>query len=269
MIKKMSKLGSTIRPFWIGQSGQVGVIILLIMVVLLVMSLSIAARTTQHISLSQQQADSARVFNAAEIGLEEALSSEQLSLGTDFSSSLELFSGEVSVDYSVSAVSVLETRVFEGVSVEVDVTGAVDGNGMRVIWSKESDCGTQDPASLLLTVYFDDAGTTRVRHKAIGACDRSDGFELAAGTSTDGFNWLYDLDLLTDDFKVRLKPVYNDTHLKVSGNGWILPTQNYNIRSEANSLQGDESRVVEVNRILPTAPSVLDYALYSGTTIVK
>jgi Tfp pilus assembly protein PilX len=253
------------------QSGQIGLIVLLIMVVLLTMGLSIAAQTTQELFLSSQTSDSARVFNAAEAGIEQALS-------TDLDFAQQVLEGEVTsipntdVNYSISKINTLQTRLFEGITVMVDVTGVVNGQAIRIDWSRDGDCNTQDPASLLVSVYSQNAGVTSMRQFALGACNRSDGFTLAS-TLTPAQNNLYrryDLALNTNDLFVRIKPVYNDTDIRVTGHqGFTLPTQYYNIRSEARSQTGQETRIVEVNQTLPTAPSIFDYALYSGGSLNK
>ena len=51
------------------QSGQIAVIVFLIMAILLVVGLSLATRTSQEIELAGQQEDTTRVFNAAETGV--------------------------------------------------------------------------------------------------------------------------------------------------------------------------------------------------------
>jgi hypothetical protein len=175
---------------------------------------------------------------------------------------------DIAVDYQVTKVNQLETRLFEMVSVEVDVTGN-NGNGIIIEWSKFDDCTGQDVASLLASVYYDDAGTTRVRHFPLRGCDRSDNFLAATAINQDGYRRRYDLPLTTDDLFVRIKPLYNDTHIRVRGNGWTLPVQYYNIRSEASNSVGNETRIVEVNRTLDAAPSIFDYAVFSESTLVK
>ncbi len=257
------------------QSGQVGVIILLIMVVLLTVGISLATRTTQELFVTQQSADSARVFNAAEAGIEQSLS-------TDFQTAFDAtdtITGAVStisdtdVNYSVTRQYKLETRVFEGVDVSIDLPkdGTTNNAGIIIQWSRETDCATQDPASLLASIYSYNAGTqqTTVRYRALGGCSRGDGFENSTTLSSGPYRFEFTLPLQSNDIFVRIKPIYNDTNLNITGNGWTLPVQYYNIRSEAKNRQGDETRIVEVNRTIPTAPSVMDYALFSGDTIVK
>jgi len=270
----MSRSAQLVRQYS-SQSGQVGVIILLIMVVLLTVGISLATRTTQELFVTQQSAESARVFNAAEAGIEQ-------SLATDFQTafdSTDVLTGEIStitdtdVNYTVTQQRHLETRLFEGVDVSIDLPkdGSTDTDGIKIQWSRETDCGTQDPASLLASIYNFNSTTqqTTIRYKALAGCDRSDGFEASTVLSSGVYRFQYDLDLQGDDIFVRLKPIYNDTNINVTANGWTLPVQFYSIRSEARNQLGEETRIVEVNRTIPTAPSVMDYALFSGNTIVK
>ena len=254
----------------IDQRGQIGVMILLIMVVLLTIGLSVVARTTQDLALSQQGADSARVFNAAEAGIEKALSSE-LNFQEQTSTGEVTTIDNVDVDYTISKRTTLETRLFEGLNVVVDLTGvtAVVNPQVTILWSKENNCATEDPASIIVTIFSGDATNTRSRTVAYAACDRSDGFTLASTINTDGFRRSATISLNADDLFLRVKPIYNDTHIRVTGTNWQLPVQYFNVRSEARSTSGNETRIVEVNRTLPTAPTIMDFALYSGTTITK
>jgi len=249
------------------QAGQVGIAILLTMTVLLTMGLSTASRSTEDLFLSDQQSESARVFNAAEAGIEDALSSDFNFEGDSITGNVGTIS-DTSVDYTISKQSVLETRLFEGVSVKIDVTGAIDGQELSIKWSKETDCGSEDPASLIVSIFYDDAGTTRARYYAYGACDRSDGFTLG-GSSADEYYREVAVSLKAGDLFARIKTIYNDTHLKVAGVGWTLPVQAYNVRSQAQSEFGNETRIVEVKKSLDAAPAIMDYALFSGTTIIK
>ena len=250
------------------ESGQVGVIVLLIMTGMLTMGLSVASRTTQEALLSGKEAESTRVFNAAEQGVEEALSGDLEFPGDTYEGTVESVTG-IGVDYTIAKMNVLETRLFEGVSVGVDVTGVSDGDNLQIDWSQLTDCDTETLASLVVSIYYDDSGTTRVRHEALGACDRSDGFNLASVIDENGYKRRSDLPLQTDDFLVRVKAVYNDTHIKVSSSDFTMPVQYYLIRAEAANEDSNETRIVEVNRTLKSAPSILDYAVYSGDSLSK
>lgn len=248
------------------QTGQVGVIVLLTMAGMLTVGLSLATRTTQESLLSGKETETARVFNAAEQGVEEALSGDLDFEGESISGNLSPVTG-VDVQYDVTKVNSLRTRLFEGISVGVDVTGASDGNELRIDWSKIESCA-DNPASLVISIFFDDAGTTRVRHEGVAACDNGDNF--ATSTEIDGdYEYRYNLTLQSGDFLVRIKPVYNDTNISVSSTDFTLPVQYYSIRSEATNPTTNETRIIEVNRTLSTVPSVFDYAVYSGSDLVK
>lgn len=250
------------------ESGQVGVIVLLTMTGMLALGLSMASRTTQEALLSGKEAESTRVFNAAEQGIEEALSGDLDFLGDTYEGSVESVTG-IGVDYTIEKINTLETRLFEGVSVGVDVTGVSTGNELQIDWSKVTDCDTETPPSLIASVYYDDSGTTRVRHEALGSCDRGDGFTLGSVIDEDGYKRRHNLPLQTDDFLVRVKAVYNDAHIKVSSGDFTMPVQYYSIRSQAANADSNETRIVEVNRTLKSAPSILDYAVYSGDALSK
>jgi hypothetical protein len=258
------------RPVGVSsQSGQIGVIILLIMAVLLTAGLSLAVRTTQELFLSQQSAESTRVFNAAEAGIEEALSND-LTFEGDSSEGTITNIENTSVDYTINKVRNLETKLFEGVTVMVDVTGTTTGSSLTIDWSRSDTC--PGIAALLVDIYSQSGSYTVVRHETLAGCDVGDGFTLGASGNNGGYRRRSTVALQTGDLFVRIKPLYADTDIRVAGNsfgGWVMPVQYYNIRSQARNERGDETRIVEVNRTLPTAPSVMDYVLYSGTTINK
>lgn len=289
MLRKL-RLISARLPRWItsgnsdfacshSQSGQVAVIILLLMVVLLTVGLSVASRTTQDLLTSKQTSDSARVFNAAETGVDEALSQLESSYETgqlETSGTLEINNAQVA--YQIVSTDTLEARADEGVSLQVDLVNRqttpnglpAGGPTLRLEWSDtnmEGDCGI--PASLLLTTYSMSGGTVISKTTPVQGCNRSDGFELPNATAAAPYRFRHDLALQAGDLFVRIKPLYGNTQLKVTGSGITLPVQSYTVSAEARNNEGNETKKIEVTRTLPTAPAIMDYALYSGTTLNK
>lgn len=248
--------------------GQIGVIILLIMAVLLTVGLTLAANSNKDLVISQQEEESGRVFNAAEAGIEKALSSDLAFSAESATGTLDSIDN-VGVNYDINKLRTLQTRLLEGMSINIDLTGAGAGRNLVVDWSKEDNCGTQDPASLIISIFADDAGTLKVRHLTAGACNRSDGFDLGTSGNYDSYRRRISIPLAAGDQFARIKTLYNDTHIRVGGGGWTLPVQGFAIRSEAKNELGNETRAVEVTRSLPGAPAVMDYALVSGTDISK
>jgi hypothetical protein len=252
------------------QSGQIGVIILLIMVVLLTIGISVASRTTQDLFLAQQQVESTRVFNAAEAGIEQALSSNFDFDGTLSEGNITNFAGtNVDVNYSIEKLNHLQTRLFELVGVRIDVTGSSPGNTLDLRWSQENDCSSQDVASLVVTSFAETAEGTRAYTQAFAGCDRGDGFTPAINVNLDGLRRRAIMTIPDNTTLIRVTPIYNDTHVFITGGNWTLPVQSFLVRSEAENTLGDEYRAVEVSRSLDSTPSVMDFALFSGNGIIK
>ena len=259
------------------QSGQVALIILLIMVVVLTVGVSIASRTVMDVSLSRQEEQGGRVYQAAESGVESALSQDltQNSLYTN-----DAFSGTVStisninVDYTVARMKTLETRVDEGATVAVDVTGGTAGQLVQINWGKGRDCSNSDPsqnvASLLIHVFNTTGGVVTQRNYAYAACTYTNGYTTTGTSAGDnGYYRKVTLTLQTGDVTIRVSPLYSDAPIQVAGSGWTLPTQYYAITSQAKNQLGNETKAIQVARTLPAYPAVMDYVLYSGSTIVK
>jgi len=252
------------------QSGQIGVIILLIMVVLLTIGISVSTQSSQDLFLSQQQVESTRVFNAAEAGIEQALSSEFDFEGVTQTGEIADFgSTSVDVTYTINKVNQLETRLFELVGVKIDVTGMVPGNTLDILWSRDTNCASGNVASLLVTSFIDGPDGIRSNHAAFAGCDHSDGFTNASVVTENGYHRRVTYLLPDDTVFVRIVPVYADAHILVSGGNWTLPVQGYQIRSEAENTLGSEFRAVEVNRSLNSTPSFMDFTLFSGDGIIK
>jgi Tfp pilus assembly protein PilX len=248
------------------QSGQVAVVILLIMVVLLTVGLSLATRTTEELFLSQQQAESARVFNAAETGIEDALSQ-------DFNTTIDPRTFQVDgvdVSYTVTGQNTLQTRITEGMSAQVNLVGYI--GPVTVQWATEEDCN--DRASLIATIFYDSGGTTQSRHIAFGppttCVNHNDNFLQGSNISTT-YKQQYVIsagDIPAGSAFMRIKPVYADTNIRVTG-GLGFPTQTHLVHSTATYGSGNEERSIEVTRTLPAGPSFMDYALYSGGSITQ
>ncbi len=251
------------KTYTSSQSGQVAVIVLLLMVVLLTIGLSLASRVTQDIFLTQQQSDSARVFNAAESGAEDALS-QDFSVITGPQSGTGQLGNDITYNYTIVPSQVLERDLKEGDTATVFVNNAPLGN-ITVDWGKRGSCLD---SSLIISTYFVEGAQTKVRHLAVApdGCNRNDNFD----TSTSGTS-PYESSFQVGDIDntvlfVRIKAVYNDTSLRVTGLN--LPQQ-YLVRSAASNPDGTEQRTVEVSRGVSSAPAFMDYSLYTRGSIQK
>jgi Tfp pilus assembly protein PilX len=253
------------------------------MAVLLVLGLSIASRTTQEIQLSDQEQDSTRVFNAAETGIEEALSNTtnftQADGGTTVNGIISnLNDTTITGNYTVTRQDGLQTKIVQGASATIFLD-QLGGTSFDVDWAKEAACNSR--ASLVYSIHYNEAGTEKVQYEAVKPnCNPVDGtydINKAVGFSTTGVT------AISGDYKqrlridlagipgtkkmVRIKALYADADVSVTG----VPAQAYNIRSEATdgSDSNGEKSAIQVTRTKPAPPLVLDYAVYSGGSLEK
>jgi Tfp pilus assembly protein PilX len=257
------------------QSGQIGIIVLLIMVVLLTIGLSLASQSSKELSLSQQEEESTRVFNAAEAGVEQALSSDLSAQSADYATGTSSVPGSnTSVNFSVTKQRLLTARVLQGSTAMVPVTnsaGTQTASSITIQWGRETSC-TQNPASLILSIYSYDTTKTpknSVRYYAYTPCDYGETVTLSSTPGTNGYFRTQTIALNAKDYMVRIKPAHNDTTVEVTAAAGSLPVQSYTIKSTAANQGGNEQRAVQVDRTLDVAPSIFDYVLFSGTTLVK
>jgi len=265
------------------QSGQIGIIIILIMIVMLTIGLSLVAQSSTNLSLSTQEEQSTQVFNAAEAGVEQALSTDFSTLADTYTAPQFTFqnsNANANVNYTITKKHILDTRLFQGDTATVqlwDTANKQTVSNLIIDWASGArDCSTTpQPASLIISTYSIDPITkvVSVRHDAFAVCDHKDNIGTV-GTGS-GYQGEKVLTVTANDAFMRIKPVYNDTVLHVTGSGYVsdltnqLPVQYYSILSTAQNSSGNETRAVQVNRTLSVAPYIMDYALFSGTTLVK
>jgi Tfp pilus assembly protein PilX len=250
------------------QAGQAGLVVLLLTVILLTVGIAAASRSQTDLALSRQEEESNRALNGAEAGIEDALSQDLDFEGNTFSGSVDV-DPNLNVNYTIEKVNVLETRLYEGVTAQADVTGVGNGQGIIIRWGKETSC-TQEPASLLVSVFSNSGGQVKVRNYGLKPCvTPNNNFTEVSIDPAGEFFRQTTVNLQAGDVFVRIKPVYKDTSIQVQGFGWNLPVQYYRVKSVADSNLGNEVRAVQVNRTIPVAPSIFDFVLYSGTTITN
>ena len=267
-----------------GQPGQIAVVVLLLMAVILVLGLSVASRTTQEIQLSDQEQDSTRVFNAAETGIEEALSNSTnfttADGGTPVQGSISNLSSTdgISGNYTITRQDGLQTKIVQGSSATVFLD-QFGGTYFDIDWAKEASCNSR--ASLIYSIFYTEGGVEKVQYEAVKPnCNPTDGTydsNKAIGFRTIG------VDPISGDYKqrvrvdlsavpgtkklVRIKALYADADVSITG----VPAQAYDIRSEAQDVNGTtgEKSAIKVIKTKPAPPMVLDYSVYSGGDLQK
>jgi len=256
------------------KSGQATLIILLVVAVTLGFGLSIISQSITDVKISQHEQESSRAFSAAETGIEKALQNiSTIPLGEEQSSQID----GIDVNYTVTDRNTLDAVLSENETAQVALGGV--NNTLTVEWV-DSTSGTENPgncsgvtassnqtaASLLVSVIDDSNG---IVNYGINACSLNGSNGMEDVSAAGGGNYLrsYDIMVTANDSLVRIRPIYNQTSLRVSG-ATDLPTQTYVISSQAQA-ETQEAKAVEVTRNEPATPSVFDYVLFSGSSLAK
>lgn len=261
-------------------SGQVGLLLLIIVGLVIGLVLSIASRSLTDTVLSRQEMENTAAFSLAESGIETALL--KLTQGTTNLSWTDLppeSSGVFDGNYAITSSNSFEMYVKEGEGIEIDLT-AFPGVSLSVNWSKDnvpfedptctgSEGSGNSPAALGLTVVESADTVRRAFYNPnvanLGLCGlSSNGFS----NSSSGSGGLMSSTTVTKqagDQVLRVVPIYNGATVRISGVG--LTEAMFRVQSVAKG--GDVQKEIEVKRSREAAGSVFDYALFSGSTIVK
>jgi Tfp pilus assembly protein PilX len=253
--------------------GQAGLIVVLLAVVVLTIGLSLFTRTTRQADLASQQEESARIFNAAETGVEKALANilaaeqNQVTLESIQNEALSLDNENTTVNLNVAQDNVLETYLDQGATAELNLTTT---DPVTINWSKVACSG--NPAALLITVHNSDpntdAKTTRYEAVKGQGCSAGTNFtEASAGPAP--YQFTYTLVLQAGDYFARVEPIFSGTDLYAAGTS--IDKAQFIVTAKAQDSSGgtQQAKAIEVKRTLSTPPSFMDYTVYSGSSVVK
>ncbi len=261
------------------QSGQVGLVIILVMVVVSTIGLSVAGRSTQEVTTTRQSQEAAKTFAAAESAIERVLSDsadDSFSFsGDEHNVTFSDLADATQVDVGIEKQYAFEERVKEGVTIEVDVSNSIAGNILQIQWGTSRNCA-DNPASLVVQIVKSAGASATTRYITIGPCSHGDNFTSINPNDSNywgsQYSLKYNVTLQNNDDIVRIIPVYTDTPISVAAYGsWTLSPQQFRITSVGKNRAegGRETKAVQVERSQPFAPGILDYAMVSGTTMVK
>ena len=264
------------------KSGQAALTVLLVIAVALGFGLSIISQATTDVRIARQEQESARAFNAAEAGIEAALQKLSIVAGAG-SQEIGGLSDDVSGTYEVNPANEIQATYQENDTVQVNLANHDPGlTSVTINWVKADSnienpgCSSEavTPASLVLTIIKGTAYGYSQRNFAYNACGvLNNGMDNSALSVSGDAGYLKKVEVTIEagDELMRLRPVYNQTSLLVTGNA-PLPIQGYEIASSAQVGTNDQSlatKAIEVTRTEPGAPAVFDYVLFSGTNLTK
>lgn len=284
------------------QSGQILLIVLLVLTVATTVALSLVARTTIDQNISSQVEESSRAFNAAEAGIEEALQKQ----ATGVTNKVYDTATNTSVNVSCSnieenaGVYVLPRPTNKGNVETVWLTGRTAANtfdyltsynsaSLTVCWKKTIPTDP-DPAIVGTIVYTPDNGVSFYTGKVAydssaaraGTTNMTAVTTAAAGcpvsflgttitfANVNGNNGsgaaLSPINPMSDKLvMLRLRPMFTNVQFAVAAN---VPQQGLTCDSSGKTGSGVTRRIV-VDKQYRSAPAIFDYALYSQTAITK
>lgn len=250
------------------QDGQAAVIVLLIVAVVATMGLSQLGRTTEDVYVSSQREESSRVFNAAEYGVEEALSDEGHFGGGANTSKYKL--DDLDVDVTIEPASgEMETSVPEGESLEIDLVGFNGSKNFVVNWDQGNGGNCNLKASLMISI-FQKSGTAYYYFINPSGCQKGSGF-AAAASGSGGYGSKFDFNVDGNSDKlIRITPLHASTNMRVTGSGVIMAHVIRSVSQTTEEGGGEGSSIqqkIEVQRLSPSSPSFMDFALYTNGKI--
>lgn len=213
------------------RSGQVALIVVLVVLVGLTVGVAVAGRSVTSLSIGSQEEERARSFSAAEAGIEDALRQDLSILA---GSSGQFAVGNAAVSYTVTKLTNIVSEVNSGEVVTVNWSKSDPGaSSFSVSWSGVS-CGGVNLAATAVTPA---GGITHRLETASPA------------TFTKGAGGL-----------VRLRFVGCQTTATISGQGGALSL--YQVNSLGTS--GEAKSKVQLSRSVSSPMGLMDFAVFSG-----
>lgn len=280
------------------QSGQALIIILLIMAVGLTVGLSVISRSTSDIKISKQEEEAARAFSVAELGIERALIGGALSDtvdGIDYTVTTSAQGGSDTFSFGDATLAAGEAVTLW--LVDHDASGNPDQSDpdnfprdgrINLCWGNDDS----DLAAIEAILIYRDgpAGSFKSARRAYDAdWGRGNGFEradspeggdcsslklLSRGLPGNGRpldqSQFFDLPVDAIPYLLRLRLLYNShpQPLAVYSTTNNFPSQGVCYESVATAASG-VSRKVRQCQFYAAPPAIFDYALFSGSDLVK
>ncbi len=267
-----------------GQSGQILLIILLVMVVGLTIGLSLATRSNTDIKVSNQLEQSSRAFSAAEAGIEAALKGETVPVSPVTLGNNANYIFQRAVDTGNSTILSRNVAIADTFSVLLSrydtVAGALsqdevddyDGSTVDVCWKKPDGSTQAEPAMEISLVYKTQTGDYKILRGAYDSEGRGNNFTAAVAKDCGlGFSHGITFGMAEPTAKnvallLRLRPFYGQADIGVSG-VTSFPGQGDTITSTGSS--GGSTRKIVVTETYPVPPAILDYVLFSEQNVVR
>jgi Tfp pilus assembly protein PilX len=281
-------------------SGQILVLVLLVVLVALTIGLSIASRTLSTLRNTAELDQSNRAFSAAEAGIERALALLKTNPtacdNTDCSASISGVEAKVDVSEAGGTTDAFGVANVDKDDVLQANLDGYSGSTLNLYWgSKGDNAGSTCPnaSAVVVSIVYRNSGTGAygLGKGAYDACldaarasnnfDRSsvtvdppNVLSLQDGSTQGEYGYKVSLNLAAGGpyvpvgnvpvmARVRLMYV-GDKPVAFDPSGNMLPVQGQQIISTA--VVGGKQRTVKVLKSTSSLPSIFDYALFNGST---
>lgn len=292
MLKSMKSLKN--------QSGQIIVLVLLILFLGLTVALSVVSRTLSDLKQTTVTDESSRAFSAAEAGIEEALRTgigapAPVDLGNKANYQVEITSASGVAEYAFPQKVAHDDTQQIWLAAHDDSGNVVEsafadlGDKIYVEWGDSGDSEAGNTAIEISLIYKDGGDDYKMEKWAVDPKTRSN-FETAVACPIAGsgdnckigagiYTFKYSKELDIASFRggakipmaLRLRPLYNETPqplgVKFLEAGKSFPAQGREIISTGTS--GTVTRKVKVFKSYASLPAIFDYVLFSNSDITK
>lgn len=244
-------------------SGQVALVMVLIMTVVSAVVVSVAGRVTTETRIQQLSKDSSDAFLTAQSGLEEAVSRQEslntTTVGDDRSYKVTL--------ENKGQDGLLTDRISSGSSIDIVLNGSASLQGVRIYWKSV----TSSPSALFVSKISEN----QIVDLAYDTTGENGFTRVAAGGNLNGVeftNVTNQIDLDPSVERLRVSLYGGAAILGFQPIGDTLPVQVVSYKSEATVGVGAETVRYGLNYEESRdkrSPEVFDYALFSYGSIIQ
>ena len=244
--------------------GQVALILVLIMTVVSSLAVSLASRSTVDTRIQQSESEGVQALISAQTGLEQLILNPNPENNT-------VTGDTYTATKSESGANSLEAGLMEtGSSAELTLSPANDRlTGFSVYWSPSEDNPGGQPSIFISVIR----NSGEISDYAYGY-EAVNGF-VVADNGTDGYaKKTASIPVDINVYKVRVTVLGAPARLMIVPVGDVFPSQLKTIKSVGTVTQPGSSTAVKYGlqydeSAFDTIPSVFDYALFSGGSIVQ
>jgi len=246
-------------------SGQIALIMVLIMTIVSAVAVSVAGRSTVETRVQQMDVESTQAFLAAQAGLEQAIA-QNAAVPTGAVASGQ----EYQVTKSIEGVSYIHSeKLNPGEVLEVDLTGASGVTAVNIYWKR---AGIGYPA-----IFVSDVRTGAIVDYAYDTAGVNGFLANSNGKVMDGVNYEYAIPSPIS-ISVATSKMLRITMLSFAGFvgvepiGGTLPPQSNKYRAVGNVTSSNNNVKYGIEYSESTTnqlPPIFDYVLFSGGSIIQ